>query len=236
MICGGTLENRTEVESDTEDGSITIEGVSEIRELSLTITGSVTRLFKLSMAIRTPMPRDRYERLATIEPLSCIFDVCHVREKFPKVEKHLWLAEGLGKANTQRRDYFRYRRKHQEKLAKKAEEEHELQAKKEAALPQAKNEGREHHGIHQSSSRLKSSLGSTRATTYVPPSNLINDENAEERSETGQSETSYATSVDEGNTGGLHVPPPPPEFDEDLPFECPYCFTIQLPPSMKAWK
>lgn len=222
MICGGIFENRTEVESETDDEATTIGGVSEIRELSLTITGSVTRLFKLSMAISTPTPRHRYERLATIELLGSFFDVCHVRERFPKAERHAWLAERLGKANAQRRDYFRYRRKHQEKLAKETKEEHAHQENKERALPESKSESRE----HQDSLRVKSSLGSTKASTYVPPSTSVNVEKVEEDSETGQSETSYATSVDEGTTGALHVPPPPPEFDQDLPFECPYCFTI----------
>lgn len=207
--------------------------VSEIRELSLTISGSVTRLFKLSMVIRNPTPRDRYERLASLEPLTSFFDVWHVREKSPDVEKRLWLAERLGKANAQRREYFRYRRIHKEKLAKEYERRMNEQAA--SSWKQEDQEARKDNGAPRSI-RPESSLGSTKASTYVPPSTNIDIEKVEEVSDTGQSEISYATSTDEENFKVLRVPPPPAEFDEGLPFECPYCYTIQSPSNRQAWK
>lgn len=185
------------------------------------------------MVIRNPTPRDRYKRLASIEPLTSFYDVWHVREKFPEVKKRLWLAERLGKANAQRRDYFRYRRIHKEKLAK----EYEQRMNEQAASPMKQEDqeaGREYDAPR--SIRPESSLGSTKASTYVPPSTDIDIEKIEEASDTGQSDTSYATSVDEENFKVLHVPPPPAEFDEGLPFECPYCYTIQSPSNRQAWK
>lgn len=187
------------------------------------------------MVIRNPTPRDRYQRLASIEPLDSFFDVCHVREKFPEVEKHLWLAERLGKANAQRRDYFRYRRNHKERLAKEAAEEYKRPLNEQPGFTERQDgEDMKKESNTPPSRRVESSLGSTKASTYVPPSTYI--EKIEESSDAGQSETSYATCIEEENFKALHVPPPPAEFDEGLAFECPYCYTIQSPSNRQAWK
>jgi hypothetical protein len=240
-ICAGERPNRVEDDSDLDDETSsdnpqgfkeTTLKVSEVRELFLALSGSVTRLFKLSMVIRNPTPRDRYERLASIEPLSSFLDVQHVREKFPEVEKRWWLAERLGKANTQRRDYFRYRRKHKERLAREAEEEHERRLNEQTG-PAEKQDSQDIKSTLRRR-QAESSLGSTTASTYLPPSTSIKE--LEESSDTGQSETSYATSVEEDNFKALRVPPPPAEFNDRLPFECPYCYTIQSPTSRQAWK
>lgn len=50
----------------------------------------------------------------------------------------------------------------------------------------------------------------------------------------GQTQTSYATSVDGG--GKLSIPPLPKESKDGTPFECPYCFTIVSIKSYHSWK
>lgn len=57
--------------------------------------------------------------------------------------------------------------------------------------------------------------------------------NLDSRSETGFSQTSYASSTTE--SGNLRVPAPPPGFDKG-PFQCPYCFCIGETANRASWK
>jgi hypothetical protein len=96
------------------------------------------------------------------------------------------------------------------------------------------------HGIgseRQASRSTPSSMSSTAiqsgtaASTYIAPdSNIV-----EDLSDKG-SITSYATSVGEDDPGQMRVPPPPEESANEMPFECPYCFTIQTVRDSNSWK
>jgi len=73
-------------------------------------------LLRLSVAIANPAPHERFrkfgaEDISYREP----HDIAYVRDKFPKLEQGA--ANMLGKAITRRRQFFRYRLAHHEKLA-----------------------------------------------------------------------------------------------------------------------
>lgn len=188
------------------------------------------------MVIRQPTPRHRYDKLSLIEPFPPFFDIQHVLQKFPEITRTPWLAERLGKANAQRRDYLRYRRNHREKLAREAEEEYAQRAQDATRQVVGSDQpDTTFEALQLRSKRVESSLGSTKASTYVPPSHPTNDD-VETASDTALSETSYATSVGDANWQILHVPSPPAEFIEGRPFECPFCYTIQQPRILQAWK
>lgn len=56
----------------------------------------------------------------------------------------------------------------------------------------------------------------------------------EVESDSGQTQTSYATSV--GHEGSLSIPSLPKESQGGKPFECPYCFTIISVKNSHSWK
>jgi hypothetical protein len=207
--------------------------VSEIRELFLAIVGAITRLFKLSMVIRNPTPKDRYAKIAAIKPYDPSYDIGHVWEKFPVARTRPWLIERLGMANARRRDFLRYRKKHRERLGREVEDQPSIH-KQDEPRKQVEQQDNTARSQMTRSQQTGSSLGQTKASTYVGSSEKIED--SETLSDTGRSETSYATSVDEDDVNILCIPPPPKPFDGRLPFECPYCYTIQSPRSKNAWK
>lgn len=229
----GPTDTETE-SSESEDGS---RPISEIRELFLAAEGSITSLFKLSIVIRNPTPRGRYAKLASMASLDDSFDIGHVWQKYPRARQAPWLVERLGKANTRRRQYFRYRQQHGDKLSKEPEEQaREVYLKNSDAQVIATAQpgpapGRETLS-HISGSKPVTKITHTTATTFVAE-NLS--DHIEEHSNTGRSVTSYATSITE-DPNSLRIPPPPEMSADGKPFVCPYCCTVQIVESRRSWK
>jgi hypothetical protein len=223
-------------ESDSETGQTESDKeptpTTEIQELFRSVIEAITSLFKLSIAIRNPSPRDRYAKSATITPYNDHYDIAHVWEKFPYARRTPWLIARLGKAITRGRHYLRYRERHHEKLAsvpRRAEKkdlprpaspvEHEIGSKREASRSTPTS---------MSGTAIQSE---TTASTYIAPGSNV----GEDLSDKG-SITSYATSVGEDDPGHMNVPSPPEESANEMPFECPYCFTIQTVRDLNSWK
>jgi hypothetical protein len=205
---------------------------TEIQELFRSVVEAITSLFKLSIAIRNPAPRDRYAKSAGITPYDDKYDIGHVWEKFPYARRTPWLVTRLGKSITRCRHYLRYREKHHEKLAhvpRAVEKKDPLQV----VLPVEDGlvSEREATRTTQSSMSGTPTENQTKASTYVAPGPNA----AEDLSDKG-SITSYATSVSEEDPGHIRVPPPPEESANEMPFECPYCFTIQTIKDWNSWK
>ena len=193
---------------------------------------AITSLFKLSIAIRNPAPRDRYAKSASIAPYDDSYDIAHVWEKFPYARRTPWLIARLGKAITRGRHYLRYREKHHEKLASvpRRAEKKDLPG---AVFLVELGIGSERGASRSTPSSMSgtSIQSETTASQYIAPdSNVV-----EELSDKG-SITSYATSTGEDDPGHMHVPPPPEESANEMPFECPYCFTIQTVRDLISWK
>ncbi len=75
------------------------------------------------------------------------------------------------------------------------------------------------------------------AITTASTLNVAALEVLDEGSDEAQSQTSYATSMGEDNSGDyLRVPPIPEDANSGLLFECPYCWTVQTIKSRRAWK
>ena len=213
---------------------------SELRQLFLAIVETVTSLLKLSISIRRSTPRDRYARGASLSPLDPSFDINHVYEKFPRLRSKPWLVEKLGRAITRRRDFLRYRERHREKLAdsnvsrtfKKSSDHHNPVATKPGTHTISARGGPKMADVAGSSAD-RSRLASTIATTYIADShNLL-----ETVSHTGLSEISDITSVvDDHDQEARPIPDPPKESAGAKPFECPYCYTIQVVRKPSHWK
>ncbi|KAI9791856.1 MAG: hypothetical protein M1816_003401 [Peltula sp. TS41687] len=233
----GNDDSSTDTETDSCESEEASRPISELRELFLAAAGSVTSLFRLSIVIRNPTPRGRYAKSASMAPLDDTFDIGHVWQRYPRARETTWLLERLGKANTRRRQYFRYRERHGEKLSIAHEPQAGERHRKDrgaytiAATQLEAGSGREAQS-HMSGSKPVTKITPTTATTFVvkKPADQI-----ETLSDAGHSMTSYATSVSEA-PHSLRVPPPPEMSAGGKPFECPYCLTIQKVRSRRAWK
>lgn len=253
----------SEVSSDEEsdasgDGpSIPSPIQLELREISL----RVKCLMKLSVVLRQPVPRDRTAKYAQI-PMDHWkpFDQDHVRNKlsqiactmahdllpspdeapnanpgskFYKFEAPEFLIERLGTANTRRRQFLQYLKEHHDKITKYVD------------APVSRKEGDIEEGFETKTNcdTDKYTFGLTMDTqtsvTTVPHAINLNPVAADDViSESGQTGTSYATSVAHPDEGYLlKVPPlPKPAGSFEDTFECPYCFYFLNVKSQRAWK
>ncbi len=228
----------------SEDSSSSASGqepVSELSQLLLAVSEAITSLYKLSIAIRNPTPRDRYAKAASSTPIDVSYDIGHVYEKYPQIRSKAWLLEKLGRAITRRREFLRYREQHREKIGGKIrpstglDERHELaETRRRFTYVEAQSPvggpvvGVEAHSISHSQ------LASTKATTYVAN---LNGETLGTQSIAGRSETSFVTSIaDDDSHSVRQIPDPPKESVNGMPFECPYCFTILAIKNTTHWK
>lgn len=186
---------------------------TELDQISIDVTDVVDCLLRLSITIRNPAPHDRFMQsqftdTSHYEP----FDIQHVRSKFHSIDPKL--AERLGKAISRRRQYFKYRMAHHTKLSYGLDN-HNL----------ADTEDPPHTIASSLPEHLKDIL----------ESNQTRDASAfkDDRSDTGFSETSYATSMAANEQRRI---PPLPEEASRGPFECPFCYTIISVTNRRAWK
>ena len=186
---------------------------TELGQISDDVADVVNCLLRLSVAIRNPAPHDRFiQSTATDTSHYEPFDIEHVRSKFGSISPRL--AERLGKAISQRRQYFKYREAHHMKLS---------------------------HGLDQHNQADKDDPPQTIASS-IPDHlkdklNLNNNGQAalleDDRSDTGASLTSYASS---NPTSEQRRVPPLPEEAAKGPFQCPFCYMIIIATNRSSWK
>ncbi|RPA72177.1 hypothetical protein BJ508DRAFT_79042 [Ascobolus immersus RN42] len=228
--------------------------LSELHQLQLGIQQTITHLFRLSILIRRATPRDRYKKKADLLPAySSTFDIAHVREKFPRACEQSGLVERLGKANTKRRMYLKYREQHAMKLRRELRkvEEAEEAARQQALRPQDDDDDEEEEveeveeaptlRVPQSVQARSVGQGTeatsavmTTASTFLAEEYKADEEVEDEGSVGAESQTSFATSTAEDGAGGLKVPACPGDHGGE--FECPYCWSIQVCRGRVAWK
>ncbi|KAJ2983178.1 hypothetical protein NUW58_g6294 [Xylaria curta] len=204
-----------EVELDEELKDLLIgedfEFDSEMSQLMKEIADSIGNLLRLSISLRNPAPHDRF--MSTEYAKVCYFeatDKAHVEAKFPRTHPNLIIR--VGQALSQKRQYFRYRESHHEKLA---------------------------HGMFHSG-RSEVGAQSTVASSIPlamrdPGSNMspFGRLDEDERSETGFSQTSFATTAP--GSENLRIPPLPKKA-YDGPFECPFCYMLISASTTYQWK
>lgn len=201
--------------TDSEGETLSLQGDTELRQLMSSIHGATTLLLRLSMAIRNPAPHDQYMMSADIKRSHFEqFDKSHVRNKFPEASEYL--VTNLGEAISRRREYFKYRELHNQKLSEGLS----------LSLSTARfNEGSE--TIAPQSTAASSLPQHVKAKSF--PLDL-----EDRQSESGRTQTSFATSA--AGEGGLKVPPIPKEAQGGNPFQCPFCFTIISVSTNRSWK
>lgn len=232
------LSIRVSAPEDSDDSRssspLTTEPVSELRDLLTAVANSITGLFKLSIILRNATPVDRYAKAASNGAYDSHFDIDYVWHKYPYLRRtdstNEWLIERLGKANTRRREYLKYRETHRKRLAfvpaaSKLEEISERYPDQHAP-PASHIDDSARSGFKSDMS--PSILASTTASAYVE---RIHQEDYEI-----QSMTSFALSLGREEEGKLSIPPRPKGSENERPFECPYCCTIQVVKGERAWR
>ncbi|EXK85044.1 hypothetical protein FOQG_10983 [Fusarium oxysporum f. sp. raphani 54005] len=193
-------------DSDQEPFQDGASGNSELSQIFAAIVEDINCLFRLSVSIHNPSPHDRFKK-ACLTDTSCYepFDVQHVCNKLSKAPRSI--AERLGKAISRRRQYFKYRELHHDKLASGLEldDKDQMQSTVASSLPKKLN--------------------------VNDPISL--EENVDDASDAGRSQTSWATSA--ANPERRKIPALPAGA-ENGPFECPFCFMMVSIASRNHWK
>ena len=240
IVTDGGTDDLTSGDDDSDDDhedeasilSDQSQPSTELEELLKSSSDTISGLFRISVLVKSATSRDRYAKAAKAqgEPFDTQFDISHVGHKFPLVHKTHWLEKRLGKAITERRQYLRYCRQHRDRL------DTQYKATDIRQSVPVRNPAEESSQAIKSqiqSLRPPSSFAITTASTLV----VKTFESLEEFPDEVQSQTSYATSINEDESGDrLRVPPLPNEAVRGLPFECPYCWAPQLIKTRRAWK
>ncbi|KAF8243832.1 hypothetical protein K440DRAFT_663876 [Wilcoxina mikolae CBS 423.85] len=222
-----STESESEEERKSTFSGETGKGRStELEDCLADITHSITCLYKFSIAIQNPAPRDRLERCSKID-VSYFerFDIEHVGQKFPNATDYL--RERFGNANTKRRQLLKYHEKHHTTIVGTASqpEASEAEAVETTDTKDADQTAAAHLGV--AAPTLQTTVSTVREHN-IPG---ITDT----RSEGNFSQTSYASSAN--NPGTIHVPLPPNSelaFNGE-PFLCPYCFSITSVDGKRSW-
>lgn len=166
----------------------------------------ISGLMRISMALRNPARNDQVRYADTA--LTKLFeprDIEHVRMKYPHLPHYL--AQRLGKSISQHRQYFKYRREHNEKLAQ---------------------------GIDDLKPDDDETRQSTVATALVKPG--IQPGSFHEDSDNGSIGTATSYAPSESSETLLRPPPRPEKATDGLPFECNICFHIVNAPNERLWR
>jgi hypothetical protein len=182
---------------------------TEIGQILSDVNEIITDLLRLSQAMRKPAPHDRFLKSVSTDTSHFYeHDKRHVEDKFSLAEPFLLLR--LGKANSWRRQYFKHRENHHNKLVQGLLTDHEDATTIASSLP----------------SQFERKEGSA-----INITNFIDDDTG---SESGLSQTSHAPS--EWNATRPHIPSLASKYMDGKPFECPLCFYIIKVTSSHAWK
>ena len=173
-----------------------------------------------------------YAKVKSACALDCHFDIDYIWHKCPYARQSdssdEWLIERLGKANSRRREYFKYCEEHHKKLSHVPPEQKEQETDKEIHITLKDSPLTPPEAF----SRPPSTFTPTTASTYVEN---IPEENAEGGFEV-ESATTIATSLGDQVEGNLCIPPRPKGALDGKPFECPFCFTIQMAKNEHSWR
>ena len=200
----------------------------------------ITCLCKLFIAIRNPVPRDRLHKLASIDVSRFEYwDRQHISNKFPAAPKYL--VERLGKANTKRRQMLKYYMQHHGKITRYIDLVGFDDFGPSMQRDDVASTSQPSKGDTKAPSTVSTTLNSQTTVSTIKPQLksqqfVIN----EAGSDTGHSQTSYATSTNTSSTqqGRIDIPPPP-NFNaayDGQPFECPYCYTFVILDNLRSWK
>ncbi|RYO82471.1 hypothetical protein DL766_007393 [Monosporascus sp. MC13-8B] len=233
------LEERKQDDVEGDDASGESDGECE-QELLDIISEYLSALFRIAVIIRTATARDRYDRALQYSNADFLdhFDIDYVRTRYPKLNGHHVLAQGLGRAITNRRKFIAYSRDHGDRLhadgSRKMEPHLEtLKQKQKEKDPALDTTSRS--GALPERDRADAFTGkeSSKETTLLPAK--VNMNNLAVTTEEENDNVSFVSASTSFNTeGSVLTLPSLEDISQGKPeFECPICRTIQRLPARK---
>lgn len=218
------LEDDEEAFSDDDvdsGGASHTEGFpeTELSQIAIDVADVINCLLRLSVAIRNPAPHDRFAASISATDTDHYekYDIQHVEGKFRHIDQAL--AKRLGKAISRRRQYFKYRESHHQKLS---------EGVLSTGHPVVSGGGPPKDTVSTVASSIPEEI---KGFSFDPARLAAVDEDAV--SDAGVSQTSFASSTAEAET--LKVPQLPKEADKG-PFECPFCFMMITATTTISWR
>ncbi len=215
--------------------------------MHLSINESITSLLRLSVHVHRSSRKAKFAKSSTDKHYAIGPDISHVRDFFPHLDTtgNLALAERLGKANAQRRQWLWYRRRHRQKLSVDLSGTGAQEGVPPLGEWIERHGGRAGNGDAESialfsideespdSARSPSLVSGTRASTFrsgpAAPS-LISPSNAPPETLFGRSSKAAASEQK------LLVPEPPRDLVLGQPYFCPYCCNVVELSGKHAWQ
>ncbi len=199
-------DSDSDVESIDDSSSEDEAPQTEIQQLRGSVASIINCLFDTSMLVRKPAQHDFImgQKQSDVSGYEWA-DLRHVQDKFPNIDDQM--ATRLSQANTRRRKYLIYRKRHADKLRQGID-----------------------HDIKSEAPPAGSEILSETVATNVRTSNIDADDKA---SESAFSHTSYAPTLISG--GAITIPSPPETSQNGAPFECPNCYYVISAPNTKVW-
>ena len=235
-------ENGQESETgagDDEAGSEAGMTGTEMEMLHDEVLQIVDHLYNFTIHIRSiARPRDLQRKAAKID-VSYFesYDVQHVRQMFPLSEEEL--VYRLGKANTRRRQIFKYLEIHHWKLAKRNDKSPKQQIDQQAAIDTAEDpfELRESRSTSGSDYARTAGATSTTRETFNTQTTIttVAEDYLQVDVDDSNSEISSSLSESSGSEEGPSFPELPAEGIDRKAFECSYCFEIIRVSGTKSW-
>ena len=248
-MTGRRLPYEDEDSPDSESSEYALESSptdsrGELQMIFIAIKQIVDLLYEHSIIIRNATPLDKLAKAAK-ENVSHFqqWDLRHTREKFDQLEPENFLVKRLSKANTRRRQLFKYLEKHQGKLSRGV-----LPAKQVLQEMPPNHNDKNSQGMHAheetsqpeaaASSKSGPSINATTVNTQTTIATFKEPEEieAEELDDGRFSETSSAKSEDAAAEDTIPIPAPPKGALDDKPFQCPYCYDILRVTDLPSWR
>ena len=201
--------------SDLHEGKVATSDEEPLHEVGVImniINQSITSLLRIGILVRKASPRDKFKEAlrATRLPVLDIYDIEHVRVKYPKLNEIQY--KRLGKAIANRRQFIMYCRDHRARLGHEDTEDGRVKAGTEVL--------------------------SSKASTFQAPAqySLLSLQDEEEEEDDDAVSIMSASTVSDDSVSPLKLPLLADLSPNDEPFECPICFTLQSFKNERAWQ
>jgi tetratricopeptide (TPR) repeat protein len=239
-IVSGIREGMVSV--DDEAGEEHSGDISELSELREEISGTITRLFRVSIIIRQAAPTDLFAKALSRNRycFSDQFDIAHVGEKYRKLATKdcVWLRQRLGRAITQRRHYLSYIQDHHEQLGSMLNRHDKVDSSGFMSQTPVIEQPLALNPMFDMASRPSFFTKATTVAAEQVTSQLLVAKESDSEDD-ARSYTTISRSIDGDHESSITVRIP--KLDDlrvgnKKEFECPFCFRIKKFKSERIWR
>ncbi|KAI9773017.1 MAG: hypothetical protein M1839_002247 [Geoglossum umbratile] len=245
LILSGKQQPYDELSFDSDSSDSAPEGgidavktprPTELQQTFRDVQKIITYLYELALYLRSPAPSSRLSKLAKIDVSHFEeWDRRHVEEKFRAANPTL--LRRLGKANSRRRQMFKYYERHHSMLSRNLATftTPEPKAGNDKAVAGPTDAIRSNPPTLVPSVRTTPSTDAVTTNTQTTIATFV-DTGEEIFTEDNLSETSSAASEGPDEESTLHMPPLPKGAIYGEAFQCPYCYEMMKVSSSQSWR